>query len=308
MVLLSFVFNNIANYGWILAIPFFLLGIAIPIVLLIWIASGGLPTGSWRRLWATLGISMTASTIIALILELLTMGLALAVVGVFAAVNPSLRNTLTNLAHQLNNARSMQDLLPIITPYLKNPIIFLGVLLLVSGFGPLIEEAIKPLAVWLVGKHLRSPAEGFILGALCGAGFALLEGLLVTSGATEMVGFSVAARATSSLMHITASGLMGFGIASALLQKRYGRLFGIYLLSTAIHSLWNASVLLTVYGGLRMAVQTTRMDIFGSIATGLGVIILGMMFIAILIALPAINHRLRAVVKTQNELVNTPLP
>ena len=54
---------------------------------------------------------------------------------------------------------------------------------------------------------------------------AILEGMLVSSGATDMVGISVAARATSSLMHITASALMGWAIASAILLKDYSLLF-----------------------------------------------------------------------------------
>ena len=136
---------------------------------------------------------------------LLFAGLALVLAGVIAAVNPALRATLEQLRAQITNAGNVQDLMPVLAPYLNNPLVILVILFFVSGVGPLIEEAFKPLAVWLVGKHLRSTAEGFALGALCGAGFAILEGLLVSSGAVDMAGYGVAARATSSLMHITAS-------------------------------------------------------------------------------------------------------
>jgi hypothetical protein len=307
-VILSSILGNLADFGWAVAIPFYLIGITIPILLLIWVAIGGLPTGSWRRLWSALGIGMTASTLGAIILEVITVGAALLIVGIVAVFDPNFKATLEGLVRQYNNVRNMQDLLPLLTPYLNNPVVFLAILLFVSGLGPLIEETFKPLAVWLVGKRLHSPAEGFALGALCGAGFALLEGMLVTSNTTEMLGFSVAGRATSSLMHITASGIMGWGIASALLEKRYRRLAGVYLLSIAIHGLWNGSVLLTVFGGLKMSVATSQIDILGGIATVIGVGILGIMLLSILIVLPIINKRLRTASAVVNEQSNPSQP
>ena len=307
-IILSSVLGGLFNFGWAVAAPFFLLGIAIPVACLVWIAIGGLPTGSSRRLWAVLGIGLTASPSIAIVLELIVVGAAVLVAGIIAAINPAMRTTLEQLRNQIGSVGDIQALLPILAPYLNNPLVFLVILLFVAGIGPLIEEAIKPLAVWLVGKRLRSPAEGFALGALCGAGFALLEGMLVTSGATDMLGFSVAGRATSSLMHITASGLMGWAIASALLEKHYGRLGLTYLLSAAIHGFWNGSVLLTVYGGLRVSVQQTGTDLLGGASIVVGVGILGIMLVSILVILPIINRRLRPALPVHNDIIAPPIP
>ncbi len=158
---------------------------------------------------------------------------------------------------------------------------------------PIIEETLKPAAVWLLGKRLHSPAEGFALGALCGAGFALLEGTIAAGGNPQMLGIGIAARATSSLMHITASGLLGWGIASARLEKRYGRLAGIYFLSVSIHGLWNGSVVLAVFGGLRLSIPGASADLPGILLVLAGIGILGSMLVTIMILLPVINHRLR---------------
>jgi uncharacterized membrane protein len=94
-------------------------------------------------------------------------------------------------------------------------------------------------------------------------------------------------------MHITSSGVLGWAIASAQLEKRYRRLVLTYLLSVSIHGLWNGSAIMAVYGALRMMVQNMQID-FPSVLFMLGG--LGMLFlelVLLLTALPLINHRLR---------------
>ncbi len=295
--------NSTVSWGWIVAAPFFILGIAIPVLILVWVASGGVPAGSQRRLWAALAMGMTLSTSIAIALELLSVGIGLAITGIIGSFDPTFVSTLQQLRDQITRANNVQDLLPLLAPYINNPWIFLAVLFFVSGIGPLIEEAFKPLAVWFVGNRLRSPAEGFVLGALCGAGFALFEGLLVTRETADMLGFSLAARAASSLMHIAASGLMGWAIASVLLERRYWRLVGIYPLAVALHGLWNAAVVLTVFGGLRISLQPTNTDLLGGLFTALGVGLLGALALVILVSLPIINHRLRPARTGESDII-----
>jgi hypothetical protein len=292
------------DFGWAIAIPFFLLGMTLPIIGLLWIAVGGIETGSWRRLWGTLGLSMTLSTLLALVMELITVVIAVGLVIFVAVLDPSLRLAFEQLVNQVQDTTNIEALLPLLTPYLDNPVLLISVLLFASVFAPLIEELMKPLAVWLVGKRLRSPAEGFALGAICGAGFTLWEGLLAASGAPTMLGFTMAGRATSSLMHITVSGLMGWGIASAILQKRYGRLAGIYALAVAIHGLWNGAVLLTVYGSLKLTLQgVQQLDMVAGALTAIGLGILGLMLISILVLLPIINYRLRKKTAPPNDII-----
>jgi RsiW-degrading membrane proteinase PrsW (M82 family) len=300
-IVLASILDSLFDFGWIIAVPFFLLGISIPIGVFVWIAIGGFPTGSRRRLWSVFGIGMAGSTVVAMLLEYLVVGIGVLVAGMVAAVNPEWRAVIIQLKDLITSARDIQVLLTELSPYLTNPLVLLLILAFASVLAPMIEEALKPAAVWLVGKRLRSPAEGFALGALCGAGFALLEGILAASGATGMIGFGLAARAASSLMHITVSGLMGWAIASVRLEKRYGRLALTYLLSVALHGLWNGAALLAVYGALRFTLQSATPDLLGMLSVLVGIGMLGLMLVSILIFLPLVNRRLRPVPAAQND-------
>jgi RsiW-degrading membrane proteinase PrsW (M82 family) len=282
-------------YGWIIAVPFFLVGIVLPIAAWAWIAAGGQPAGSRRRLWAILGLSMAGSTVLAVLAEYAVIGLAALAFGILAIAHPEWMTIARQLQEQVTGAGDMQSMLTILAPYLTNPLVILAVLAFASGIGPLIEEAAKPAAIWLLGRQLRSPAEGFALGALCGAGFALLEGLMAASGATTMLGFGLAARAASSLMHITASGLVGWGIASARLERRPGRFVIAYLLAVSLHGLWNGSVVVAVFGALRLTLrlQAFTPDLLGSLAVLAGMGMLALLLAALLVALPLLSARLR---------------
>jgi hypothetical protein len=297
IIIIGSVVNSIGNIGGLIVIPFFLLGIVIPIVALIWIAVSGLPTVSWRRLWAAFAIGMTGSTLVAVLLEYSLVALAALAAGVVAASNPEWLTIFNQIRNQVTKSGDVQALLISLAPYLANPLVLLLALAFASVIAPIIEESLKPAAVWLLGKRLQSPAEGFALGAVCGAGFAMLEGSLAASGMSQLLGIGLAARAASSLMHITASALMGWGIASARLEKRYWRLAGTFLISLGIHGVWNGSVVLAVFGSLRISLQGVTPDVLGILLVVAGIGILGTMFIAITVLLPVINRRLRSVLK-----------
>ena len=270
-----------------------MLGIAIPVAVLVWIATSGLPTGSWRRLWAAFAIGMTGSTLLAVLLEYGLVAIAALLAGAVAATNPQWLAIFNQIKNEVTRSGDVQALLTTLSPYLTNPLVLLAALAFAAVIAPIIEESLKPAAVWLLGKRLHSPAEGFALGALCGAGFALLEGSLAASGMSQLLGIGLAARSASSLMHITASALMGWAIASARLEKRYGRLAGTYLVSVGIHGLWNGSVVLAVFGSLRITLQGGSPDIAGVLLVGIGIATLVSMLIAITIILPVFNRRLR---------------
>jgi hypothetical protein len=293
MIILGLILNAQVQYGGLLAAPFFMLGIVLPIAGLTWVAVGGLPAGSWRRLWAAFAIGMTGSTFGAMVLEYSLLGIAALVAGIAALSNPEWLSIFQQIRDQVTNAGDIQTILSTLAPYLTNPLVLFLALLFAAVIAPIIEETLKPAAVWLLGKRLSSPAEGFALGAACGAGFALLEGTLAAGGNFQMLGIGTAARAASSLMHITASGVMGWGIASALLEKRYTRLAGSYLLSLSIHGLWNGSVVLAVFGGLRMTLNGGNSDLLGLLLVLMGIGILVSLLIAIMVLLPMFNRRLR---------------
>lgn len=295
VVILGAVLVGLFDYGWLLAAPMFLLGICLPIFTLIWVGAGGLPAGSRLRAWFVLGFGMIGGTVASVLLEYFLLGIALVVVGLLASSNPELRTILDQVQNQVLNAKGgdIQSLLTVLAPYLTNPIVILSILVFAAVIGPLIEETLKPAVIWFLGKRLLTPAEGFVLGILCGAGFAMLEGLMAASGATQMWGFALAGRAAASLMHITCSGLLGWGIASVQLQKRYGRLILVYLISISIHGLWNGSAIIAVYGALRTMVQGTQTDFLSMLFMVVGLITLILEFFLILAVLPLMNYSLR---------------
>ena len=298
--------TNLFNFGWAVTSPLFILGIVLPVFIFLWIGTGGLPIGSQRRLWSVLGYGMVGGTLAAAALEYLVVGIAALGLGLLAISNPQLLTFFNNVKDQVaNNAGDMQALLNVFSPYLTNPLVILAILVFAAGVAPLIEEAVKPAVLWMMGKHLHSPAQGFVLGILCGAGFALMEGLLAVSGATQMLGFGLAGRAVSSLMHITASGFMGWAIVSSQIDKRYGRLALTYLLSVGIHALWNGSIVMIVYGALRVSTQSTQADLPGMLIIIAGLCILGIEMISMAAALPLINHRLRQVPVASSPLVQS---
>jgi hypothetical protein len=94
---------------------------------------------------------------------------------------------------------------------------------------------------------------------------------------------------------------MGWAIASVRLEKRYGRLALTYLLSVAIHGLWNGAALLAVYGALRFTLQSATPDLLGMLSVLVGIGMLGLMLVSILIFLPLVNRRLRPVPAAQND-------
>jgi RsiW-degrading membrane proteinase PrsW (M82 family) len=295
MVAASSLLTGLFDFGWLFSAPAFLLAMVIPVVAFAWIGAGGLPGGSRRRLWAAFGLGMTGGTGLALVLEYALVAAVILILGIVVVLRPELMQSLQTLQIQMQNANNVEELLTELSPFLTQPWVILAVLAFASVFGPLIEEAAKPLAVWILGRRLRSPAEGFALGALSGAGFALLEGLLAASGMADTPYFGLPARLASSMMHIFLSALMGWGIASAMLEKRWKRLIGIYLLCVTLHGMWNGSALLAVYGSLRVSMQAMTYDTLSILAAVVGVGLLGLVFIAITVSLPLINRRLRRV-------------
>lgn len=295
-VLITGGLTALTDFGWLIAIPFFLTGALLPVILLAWVAVGGLIGNSPRRLWAVFGTSLGGSTFLAMLLEYLVIGAIALIVGAVAYANPEVKALIEQVRSQLKSGQDIESMLMNLAPYLTNPLLYVMLLALGAGIGPMIEEAVKPIALWFLGKNLHSPAEGFALGAVCGAGFALVEGMLAASGAVETLGFGLAARFTSTLLHISASGLVGWGIASARLEKRYWRLLGAYLLACTLHGLWNGSIITTVYGSLRLALIGTAavtIDAPGIIALLIGIGMLGLTFLTMLVLLPIINWRLR---------------
>jgi len=148
-----------------------------------------------------------------------------------------------------------QALLEGLGPFLSQPFLIGGILVFASLVVPIIEEAVKPIGVWLLLGRRITPAAGFAAGALSGAGFALFENLLLASGTDGWATLQVA-RLGTSIVHILATGLVGFALASAWQKKRFGQLLGVYTGAVLLHGTWNAFSMFMTFGEIQRSLAT----------------------------------------------------
>jgi len=221
------------------------------------------------------------------------------IIAVYIILHPELLSTARQITDQITNASSIDTVLNAVEPWINSPLAFLVALLVFSGITPVIEETAKSLIVWTVFDHLDSPAQGFVIGALSGAGFGLVESLLASTTPDSNWGATLLVRGGSTMMHIITASLTGWGIAlfrSSASGSRVLNLIKMYALAMLLHGLWNASVILIAFGSLRIPSNTTAPDLTGTVLIFSGVSLLIILCLAIPLALGIINKRLRTAI------------
>jgi RsiW-degrading membrane proteinase PrsW (M82 family) len=297
--------------------PLYLLAIGTPVYFLVRLASGGLKAGSRQRIWGVVSTSIALGTSLSIITEIMLVIVGLVVVAGYIGLHPELLAAIKHITDQITNASSIDTILTAIEPWLNNPLVFLLALLFFSGFTPVIEETAKSLAVWTVFDHLDSPAQGFVIGAFSGAGFGLFESLLASATPDSSWGATLMIRGGSTMMHIMTASLTGWGIAflhaGPTGARRIVRTLAMYAVAISMHGLWNASVVMIAFGGLRVPSNIGRPDLPGMVLIFSGVSVLVILCLAIPLALGIINKRLRMAIPIVTtplleELPNLPLP
>jgi len=236
-------YAEITWLAWIILPALTVLVIVPPIWLLFGIGTKGIELGPRWRIFSVLGLSMTLGPLIMIILEMvLLLGIIAAGVVVLAIQQPSIFQELANLSAVIKQETNEEVILKLFAPYISNPFVMATVIGYIALFVPLIEELFKPLAVWIFARKIESPAQGFAMGLLSGAAFALIESLNASGDGTTSWPVIVSIRAVTSLLHIMASGLVGWGIVSAFREKRILRFFASYFSAVTIHGIWNACV------------------------------------------------------------------
>ncbi|HCB01447.1 MAG TPA: hypothetical protein DEP19_03605 [Anaerolineae bacterium] len=231
-----------AFLSWFLLPILTILVIVPPVWLIFGLGSHGLELGARWRFFSIFGIGMTLAPLIMIVLEIVVLVLGIFIGAVYIGISqPDMFAEIKTVADQLSVVTDEQVMISLLAPYLANTSLIIIGLSYIALIVPLIEELFKPLGVWLFGFQIETPAQGFVLGLLSGAGFALFESLNASADGSMSWGAIVTARAGTSLLHMTASGIMGWGIVSAFKEKKYGRLFGAYLAAVLIHGVWNAS-------------------------------------------------------------------
>ena len=232
--------SSLESVNWIFLPLLTIPAVALPLWLLLGITVQKLPFGSRWQTWNVLGLGMTLGPLILITLEAAVIIIGFIGLIVYIVTQPELISELERLSNEIvllgPNSEKAIDL---IAPYLTRPGVMVGALLYFALIIPAIEEIFKPIGVWLLAGKLESPAQGFALGALSGAAFALAETFGV-SGQTNDWAVLLLTRIGTGILHITTSAMMGAAIVLAWRERRYLQLIGNYILVVALHGLWNA--------------------------------------------------------------------
>jgi len=240
-------FSQTPLLGWLLLPALTLLVIVAPIWTLLGLGSKGIEFGSRWRVFGIFGIGLTVGPLIMITLEIALLVLFIIGLVLYLVANPDLALELSRLITLLENETDPVVILELLAPYILLPGVAASALSFIALAVPMIEEIFKPLGIWLFARSIESPAQGFALGLLSGAAYALVEGFGVSGSGGSDWAVTVGMRAATSLLHITTTGLMGWAIVAAFQEKRILRLLGTYASAVLIHGLWNAAALSIVY-------------------------------------------------------------
>ncbi len=286
------VFTEITWLAWLVLPALTVLVIVPPLWLLFGLGTQGIELGSHWRVFGIIGLSMTIAPVIMLILEIILL-LGIIIVGavIIAIQQPVLFQELVRIGKVLEQEANPELILSLLGPYLTSPLVIATIIGYIAILVPLIEELLKPLAVWIFVTKIESPAQGFAMGVLSGAAFALVESLNASADGTSSWPVIVSIRAGTSLLHMTASGLVGWGIVSAFREKHILRFFAAYFSSVTIHGIWNACAAGTGISSIGESIGKPEW-LFNFIPALLcGMLVLGIGMFALLIAS---NRKLRS--------------
>lgn len=219
-------------------------GIVIPILFALGLGLRGVVNGSAQRKWGAFSVGLGLAPPLIFLIETIALVIFVLTIAVYISQDEALSREIGQFAYRLRSfSAAPEEIFQQVQPYLSQPTIVLLILFFSAIVVPLIEEAIKPLAVWMLSTRLSTSAEGFSAGALSGAGYALLESFLLASTREQWVG-AVIGRSGTAFIHIFTAALMGSALVEAWRQRRYFRLAIAYLCAVFLHGSWNALAIL----------------------------------------------------------------
>ncbi len=257
LLLIGYFISTVQQVSWLLLPPLHVSAISLSIGWLLWLGIRRLnAAGSPQRAWGVFASGLVFAPLLAVALEiafLLGSGL---IATIYFASQPELLDLADQTFYRvLATTNNPDHMLRAISDLVNTPGVVLVGLSFLSVVVPLVEELVKPIGVWLLGARLLggrrqlTPTEGMVAGMISGAGFALYETLTISAAQTAWAPV-VAMRTTTSVLHITTTGLLGWALASAWQQRRYGRLVLSYLAAVLVHGIWNSNSFLAAVSGI----------------------------------------------------------
>ena len=217
---------------WIFSLLIFL-GVLIPAVWLVRMASGQLWGQHKGRDASVISFSSSVTMPFIMLVQLLFLIIAILVLAGFTPIGI------------FKVPESMSE----IEELLNSPLVLLALTVFVAGIAPVVEELFKTLAVWsLLGLEIGD-GGGYVAGLMSGAAFAMVEGMLYAAQTAMIPGndwlYFLLGRFGGTLIHIFNGGLIGWGLAKSLRDRKFARLLVVYLLAFLVHGLWNLTVVVT---------------------------------------------------------------
>ncbi len=292
---LIFFGQSLANQGTqfsvLLLPPLQLVVVGVPVWWVLETGRSGLKSASAQRSWGIASVGTLISMPLIIILEGLTILVGLVLGYSYLAAHPQVFQEIQAFFRALSGSSiSPSQAQQMLGPILDQPVIIFLFFLYLSVIGPLIEESFKPLAIWFLAGRKLTPTQGFTGGLVCGATFALLESLSnIYPALGADWGSTVAIRVVAALLHITFSGLVGWGLAIAWRGGKYVQLGGLFLLAVMLHGLWNGVTLLSGLSPLLNAARYGLLDWLGTLAN-LFLVVLAVIILALLLG---VNRYLR---------------
>lgn len=233
--------SDVSGFNWLILPPLQAVVVGIPIFWFVEIGRKKISAKQARRDWGLISYGVIVNPFLILFAEMMLIGVIIIMFLLWMAGQPEILQEITRVGQQIqNNPIDSEVVTNALKPVLSNPWVLVIVLAVAAVFIPLIEELLKPSALWFfAGKGLK-PSEGFEAGLICGGIFAFLEslGLFGTpflDGWTEVV----LARLGTGLLHTVASGLVGWGMVSAWRSHKMIQPGLAILLAVFVHGLWN---------------------------------------------------------------------
>jgi len=268
-----------------------------PVWVLVGLGTYGLEFGPRWRALGIFGIGMTLGPLIMIIGEIILAAIFLIGLALFLASKPSTMQDMIRISGLIQKETDPETIVTLLAPYIVKPGVIVAAISFFSLLVPMIEEMFKPLGIWLFAREIDTPAQGFALGLMSGAAYALVESLGVSGQGGQSWPVIVSVRAGTSLLHILTTGLMGWAIVAVWRERQFIRLLATYGTVVVIHGLWNAAAIGTGFATIADSLGESNFILSVLPAAICGMSVMGIGLIAVLIAS---NRRARILYPTMS--------